>query len=331
MSASKSDASGSAESVKPNEQHERRKAQNRNAQKKFRSKKALEEANGCECQKHTRGSSTSCWRPACEQRPWSASPNPAASMTDTNVIQTIDSLFGSPPFLDPGCTSPSQNALYMSRIEQQLPSSLSLDGIPNVVNPAQNRPTSMSLQEFPISTNLGLMDLTPTTFNDSYSSSAVRSLVQESSLSRKPSFSLTHTSPEPSAPQLVDHPMMAPSIHHQNRFMPNFGEVIDTGHWNLTLHIAAEKGHESIVRVLLEHNVDVNDKDSSGSTALHLAARNKHDGVLRLLLEGGADVNAPNANGWTAAHEAAETGNAAALSLLLSHGASTTQRARSKV
>lgn len=38
------------------------------------------------------------------------------------------------------------------------------------------------------------------------------------------------------------------------------------------MHLASEKGHVGVVRVLLEHGVDTNARDASNTTPLHLAA-----------------------------------------------------------
>ncbi|KAL9117806.1 MAG: hypothetical protein Q9187_005651 [Circinaria calcarea] len=52
------------------------------------------------------------------------------------------------------------------------------------------------------------------------------------------------------------------------------------------LHVAAEKGDLSIVRLLLESSdIPVNARDAQGSTALHLAAAGGYCDVVRLLLE----------------------------------------------
>jgi hypothetical protein len=61
--------------------------------------------------------------------------------------------------------------------------------------------------------------------------------------------------------------------------------------WLSTIHIAAQKGHERIVRVLLERgNIDPNITDSDGRSPIFHAAVGGHNGVVRLLLSNGARV-----------------------------------------
>jgi hypothetical protein len=66
----------------------------------------------------------------------------------------------------------------------------------------------------------------------------------------------------------------------------------------LPLNIAAEQGHLSIVRTLLNSDdIDINARDGHDSTPLFLAIPSGHVEVVRLLQEKGADIDAPNASG----------------------------------
>lgn len=62
------------------------------------------------------------------------------------------------------------------------------------------------------------------------------------------------------------------------------------------LHLAAEKGHEGILRLLLERGgIDIDSRDSSGYTALHRAVQCGRMGVVQILLEHEADLSARTA------------------------------------
>jgi hypothetical protein len=63
-----------------------------------------------------------------------------------------------------------------------------------------------------------------------------------------------------------------------------------------------------VVRLLLEHEADVDAKDTDGGTALYQAAWNGHEAVVRLLLEHEADVDAKDTDGGAALRRAAEYG-----------------------
>ncbi|KAK1963977.1 ankyrin, partial [Colletotrichum sublineola] len=57
---------------------------------------------------------------------------------------------------------------------------------------------------------------------------------------------------------------------------------------------AAENGHESMVKMLLEGGDDPNIRNGDDSTSLSWAAENGHESVVKVLLEGGADPNIRN-------------------------------------
>ncbi|XP_029766615.1 ankyrin repeat and death domain-containing protein 1A [Terrapene carolina triunguis] len=93
------------------------------------------------------------------------------------------------------------------------------------------------------------------------------------------------------------------------------------------LHWAAGAGNEQAVRLLLEHEVPVDDKDSFGMNALLLSAWFGHLRVLQILVNAGAKINCVNKlvllcfqEGLTALHLAVEGGHYDCVKLLLEAG-----------
>ncbi|KAM0800726.1 hypothetical protein BDR22DRAFT_230902 [Usnea florida] len=87
------------------------------------------------------------------------------------------------------------------------------------------------------------------------------------------------------------------------------------------LIVAAESGHKAIVQYLLENIADVDAKDLDGETALMKAAKRGHEALIQLLLKQGTDVTIRNRDGETALMGAAQWGNEAVTQLLLENGA----------
>ncbi|MDA8576048.1 ankyrin repeat domain-containing protein, partial [Candidatus Marinamargulisbacteria bacterium] len=81
-----------------------------------------------------------------------------------------------------------------------------------------------------------------------------------------------------------------------------------TPNGSTALMIAAQKGHEEIVKLLLEKGADANLAQNNGCTALMLAAGVGNNNIVELLLEKGADANLAHNNGWTALMIAAQDG-----------------------
>lgn len=57
------------------------------------------------------------------------------------------------------------------------------------------------------------------------------------------------------------------------------------------LHLAAEKGDESILAFLIENGANLNIMDKSGKTALHISAENGHELATDMLIKSGAVVD----------------------------------------
>ncbi|KAH7147089.1 hypothetical protein B0J13DRAFT_665127 [Dactylonectria estremocensis] len=79
---------------------------------------------------------------------------------------------------------------------------------------------------------------------------------------------------------------------------------------------AVEKGHEAIVKLLLEKGADIEAKVEYGGTPLWWAVYNGHEAIVMLLLEKGADVEAKVEYGGTPLSWAAENGHESASSSL---------------
>ncbi len=81
---------------------------------------------------------------------------------------------------------------------------------------------------------------------------------------------------------------------------------------------AAENGHKTVAKLLLEHKADVESKDIYGRTPLSWAAGNGHEAVVQLLLEYKADVELKDTeNGQTPLSWAAKNGHKIVVQLLL--------------
>ncbi|KAK7883598.1 hypothetical protein LTR67_011097 [Exophiala xenobiotica] len=83
----------------------------------------------------------------------------------------------------------------------------------------------------------------------------------------------------------------------------------------------AERGHEAVVRLLLEKGAELDSKDTSGWTPLLRAAENGEEPVVRLLLEKGAKLDSKDNDGRTPLSWAATSGHEPVVRLLLEKGA----------
>ncbi|MFD1257577.1 ankyrin repeat domain-containing protein [Mucilaginibacter terrae] len=74
------------------------------------------------------------------------------------------------------------------------------------------------------------------------------------------------------------------------------------------IHLASAQNHIDVVRMLIEHNVQINIQHHTGITPLHYAAKQGNTEMLIALLEDGADVNLPMEDGSVAADLAMQSG-----------------------
>ncbi|KAH7042837.1 ankyrin repeat-containing domain protein [Macrophomina phaseolina] len=111
----------------------------------------------------------------------------------------------------------------------------------------------------------------------------------------------------------------SPSQHHQG---PHRGPRCSS---RSPLHLAAMEGNAACVRALLRHKADVNGVDVRGATPLHACAEHGnshgHAAVVRILIEHGADMDARDDDGATPLQAAAANSNDKVLDALATLGA----------
>ncbi len=87
------------------------------------------------------------------------------------------------------------------------------------------------------------------------------------------------------------------------------------------LHLAALRGDDPIIRLLLKHEADVNIKTNIGETPLMIAALRGFPETVRLLLAAGADVRAKDDRGGTPLMHALERNHSEIAEILKAAGA----------
>lgn len=83
------------------------------------------------------------------------------------------------------------------------------------------------------------------------------------------------------------------------------------------LFIAASRGAEDFVDLLLRHDAKMNAVDKFGNTPLYYAAAGDHVGVVEILLESGVNVNIQNRRGLTPLMIATSEGHLATVQALI--------------
>ena len=90
-----------------------------------------------------------------------------------------------------------------------------------------------------------------------------------------------------------------------------------TGTGSTPLFMACQKGHEGVVRLLVEEaNAEVNKVNGKNQTPINIAAYKGHLGVVRFLLSKGADCTIKDQWGDTPSGAARAKGHAEVVALL---------------
>jgi ankyrin repeat protein len=111
---------------------------------------------------------------------------------------------------------------------------------------------------------------------------------------------------------------------------PRIEDVEPSKDQQSSIHTASRNGQLDVVRSLLDHGSDVDERDHIGRTALIVASRDGKLQVAKLLIERGAYVNSRSNAGWTPLHHASINGHLDVVRLLLNHCADLNARMRSQ-
>ena len=105
---------------------------------------------------------------------------------------------------------------------------------------------------------------------------------------------------------------------------PQYMHSRNIGDKSTPLHLALQRGHMEVARLLVEHGADATAQDDQGWTPLHWAVKEGNMDLACLLIENGAKATAQDNDGWTPLHWAMLGGSVNISHFLVKHGADLT-------
>ena len=94
-----------------------------------------------------------------------------------------------------------------------------------------------------------------------------------------------------------------------------------------TVAVAAQNGHITILKLLIEHKADVNLASiKEAYTPVHKAVERNQQACVQVLLDAGANIHLADTWGNTAAHKAAQKNHVELLKILKASGANMSQQ-----
>ncbi|XP_048759237.2 serine/threonine-protein phosphatase 6 regulatory ankyrin repeat subunit C-like [Ostrea edulis] len=133
-----------------------------------------------------------------------------------------------------------------------------------------------------------------------------------------PNFCINDTTPICTAAEVGNEAALA--ILLRGHCILDTPDVQDDVWQRLPIHIAASRGHDAFLKLLLEHIEDVNVEDDDRRTALHWAAIFGYDNIAEILLKAGANVNGVKGKGLTPLYAATCFGHIEVCRVLLKYG-----------
>ncbi|RYP78464.1 hypothetical protein DL769_003187 [Monosporascus sp. CRB-8-3] len=299
----------------PTDPGQRRRLQNRIAQRKFRRKR--EQQQSSDRARHDAYAGLSV------NPPMLPTPSPTEASPASSSLASMTAPASQGHRTDNGALDDFHNAPYNPAFNLDDPNFWDLDTIEDLLAHASN--PSILPPEAPFPNSTRLPDLTVSSPSAPISSSCWTGVTS----STNPLPASDGDGGGQGAAFATSRPIVRPLPPSQNPRSSGLSPPIETSPsalalrtedgWLSTLHIAVQKGHEHLVRLLMQYNVDCNETDSDGRTPLIHAVVQGHEGVTMILLAHGARLGDTDQKRRSALHYAVLHRRENMLSILLRH------------